>query len=519
MSELARCLSLPADTPPHTPVRSSGHYTLQPAQQEIINAAVYCGAAFGMVGVGHGKGLAVWLLPAATNERRALILSPASLIDELYAQRAKFREHFDLWDTPVGSYSLLSNNDFLEQAAPSLIICDEAHYLGNPDSTRTKRLLSYLGQHPRCRIVFLTGSPTTTSPRDYAHLLEACFGPYSPVPRDGPDLRSLHQCVSPDGDPGAWDWSRVSALGDDVRAGLLGLLRAHPGVVLTTDTTASHVRLDLIQRGLRVPDRVRELVRMVRGKHCTPDGAEYFASDSAEAICVKQLYCGFWYRWVWTNTKDKRRWLSARSEWYSAVRQELRVGGPGYDSPALVERAVGQEGTGELRATLDDWLAVKDLCKPQQEAVWVDDFMILDAVHWLRGGGIIWYQYKAVADALEKSGVRVFRAGQKRIEKVDCALSIPSHGTGLNLQAWRRQLITTPPSSGRRFEQLLGRTHRLGQEAESVEGHIYQYCAPFRRAYKAARADARYIEETTSQRQKLLHGNDARLPREDHRRT
>ena len=46
--------------------------------------------------------------------------------------------------------------------------------------------------------------------------------------------------------------------------------------------------------------------------------------------------------------------------------------------------------------------------------------------------------------------------------------SIKAHGTGRNLQAFCRNLVANPPSDGATWEQLLGRTHRQGQEADEV---------------------------------------------------
>jgi len=53
------------------------------------------------------------------------------------------------------------------------------------------------------------------------------------------------------------------------------------------------------------------------------------------------------------------------------------------------------------------------------------------------------------------------------------------------------------------WEQMLGRTHRAGQKSDTVFCDILQHTGPFRKALKNARADAKYIENTTGQRQKL----------------
>ena len=60
-----------------------------------------------------------------------------------------------------------------------------------------------------------------------------------------------------------------------------------------------------------------------------------------------------------------------------------------------------------------------------------------------------------------------------------------------------------PPSSGQAWEQLLGRTHRPGQEADEVWVGVFQHTRPFRKALQTARGDADYILRTLGGVQKL----------------
>jgi hypothetical protein len=96
-------------------------------------------------------------------------------------------------------------------------------------------------------------------------------------------------------------------------------------------------------------------------------------------------------------------------------------------------------------------------------------------------GSIIWTRYRAVGLALEVLGVPYFgqnaktatgpRAGlhvelAKPADGPICA-SIRSCGTGQNLQPWNRNLVTTLVNY-EMAEQLISRTHRPGQEADTV---------------------------------------------------
>jgi hypothetical protein len=79
--------------------------------------------------------------------------------------------------------------------------------------------------------------------------------------------------------------------------------------------------------------------------------------------------------------------------------------------------------------------------------------------------------------------------------------SIQAHGTGRNLQMFSRNLVVSCPSAGADWEQLLGRTHRQGQQADEVE---YDFFDTFDHEVKTAVKDAAYIKDILGQDQRLL---------------
>jgi hypothetical protein len=85
-------------------------------------------------------------------------------------------------------------------------------------------------------------------------------------------------------------------------------------------------------------------------------------------------------------------------------------------------------------------------------------------------------------------------------------MSIAAHGTGKNLQAWENQIVAHPLSHPARWEQMVARTHRNGQTADSVRVHYYSHQL-FGRALRKARNDAQYIYETTGQEQRLIYAD------------
>ena len=63
--------------------------------------------------------------------------------------------------------------------------------------------------------------------------------------------------------------------------------------------------------------------------------------------------------------------------------------------------------------------------------------------------------------------------------------------------------MANPPSSGSDWEQLLGRTHRAGQQADEVIVEVFRHTEPFRQAIEKARDLSAYIQSTFGASQKL----------------
>jgi hypothetical protein len=79
-------------------------------------------------------------------------------------------------------------------------------------------------------------------------------------------------------------------------------------------------------------------------------------------------------------------------------------------------------------------------------------------------------------------------------------------GVGKNLQThFSRNVITQFPPNGLIVEQMLGRTHRPGQEADEVIVDWFGGTPETEAAIYKAIEDARYQEETITGRQKLLY--------------
>lgn len=163
------------------------------------------------------------------------------------------------------------------------------------------------------------------------------------------------------------------------------------------------------------------------------------------------------------------------------------------------------------------WRDIRDTFEPVTVPRWIS-FEYLEYV--MRKArelphAIVWVEQRAVGHALSsRFGLPYFQAmglddQGRAIEEIDperepiIVASIASCGTGRNLQRWAHNVMTCSPPNGALWEQLLGRTHRDGQEADEVTMLAIHGTAQSIADVEQARRDAEYVERTTGQPQKL----------------
>lgn len=457
--------------------------------------------------------------------QRPILFIPPTMQIPLRREMEKLAKHFvmpkNLYIIPYSQLSVAKSSDLLEQIKPDLIICDEAHNARNPDAARTKRILRYANQFPSTRFVMLSGTLTSRSLKDYGHLCELALREGSPIPTEAADLLAWANCLDSGSVPQQKDWSIFAAFHDvrhindeekrkeTARDAFRERLNATPGVVATREASVA-CSLNLYERALSVPPSVQDALRELHATWTRPDGEEMPSALDLWRLGM-QISQGFYMKWAWPNGVVDWEWMNARSEWHRQVRRLLQDNVTGMDSPLLVWNAVSRGVVTDpivVRA-FQAWEAVKHRPPPPVETVWVDDFLVRDALAWLKEHpkGIVWHNDRATEIALREAGVPTYGAGEVPPldgSKGGLALSIRVHGTGLNLQhAHSENLFMSFPSSGKTMEQLIGRTHRQGQEADEVGCWYYAHTTDTSMAVMRAREDARYIETTQGSPMKL----------------
>lgn len=489
-----------------------GEQHLWPVQAMALASIVLNHGGFFPIGVGCGKALISILAAAVLPCRRPLLLVPASLRDQTKEHVLPLlRRH---WKVPqhlrVVGYSELSlekNADMLDELQPDLIVLDECHRVKNPKAGRTRRLTRYLRAHPSTMVVAMSGTVSNRSILDYAHILEWCLRDGSPLPQPWTERQEWaavldeRTMLRPVGPGALWRFCE----GDETpRQGYRRRLVSAPGVVASAEGQLG-TSLRITAAPIKTPRAVLAMMQELRDTWTTPNG-----DLLCEAVEVwrhmRELALGFWYRWKFPPPDG---WMQARQEWKRYVRDTITFSRRGLDTELQVAREAAAKG--DVPQWIE-WSAIKDAFAPETVPEWIDDFAVEAVVKWLAEPGICWVEHRAFGAALAARGIPYFGAGDNEIlttGHTSIAASIAAHAEGKNLQRWSRNLVTSTPTSGKTWEQLLGRTHRQGQEADEVTVEVFLHAPELRASFEQAQGDAQYLEQTLGGRQKLCYADIA----------
>lgn len=506
--------------------RPGGTMRLKPVQAFALRELRTVGGLLGTIEVGGGKTLISLLAPTALGAKRPLLLVKADLRAKLWdVDYPRLVKH---WRIPhlkghpityadqdvtleVASYEELSTDrgvELFDRLRPDVVAADEAHTLAPVGfSTRSKRW-HVAAKKYRPKFVPLTGTLLTRSVKQGSKLGFYALGNGSPYPTSYEVLEQFSLALDHEEDeacdPGAL---RQLARDDDepIKTAFARRVVETPGVVATRETALSGIGLNFCTRPLKLDTDVSRQLDVLRQSWVTP-GEEELSDDLAFSRAARQLAAGFYYVRTWpqtASTQTQRAWLSARKAWAKEVRNFLQHRSrKGVDSEARYEAAVTR---GEIPSTtFEDWAAIREVVMPGRKAVWISDFLVADAVRFgCDKPSIIWYSHDAVGRRIAEIGnFPLYEGGEKASAAIlhesgsrTIVASQLAHGTGKDLTAFSRQLITTPSSSGKTWEQLLGRTQREGQRAETVYVYVYVHTSELLGAVSRAIKNARWMSE------------------------
>jgi len=500
-----------------------GTMRLRPVQAQALFEAHDNRGLFGPIRVSGGKTLISLLAPVVFEAKRPMLLVPAALVEKTRNEARKLAQH---WRLPqflqITSYQALgrvSGAELLEQYNPDLLICDEGHKLKNPRAAVTRRFARFMQGHPETVVIILTGTISKRSLRDFAHLLMWTLKLRTPLPRSYHELEAWSlaldekpNAIVPPLHPGAILKLATDEEGNPTQRARIAVRRRindTPGVV-TASGEGCEVSLRVQGHVVPLTSNAEQAFQTLRTKWTTPDG--WPVSDGfAVWRHARELALGFYYMW---SPRPPDEWLEARKKWSAFCRKVLKNNHRHLDSEMQVARACIDHpewyGDEEYKA----WAAIRDSFKPNTVAVPFDDSVIASCQQWMaKHGGLVWCEHIDFARRLSAiTGVPYF-AGEgldaegRSIEDYDgktAILSIEANREGRNLQRYSRNLVVSAMQQGDRWQQLLARTHRDGQEADEVLCDVIVTCIEHVEAMRIALSDAQYQEDITGDRQKLL---------------
>jgi hypothetical protein len=495
-----------------------GGQFFHPVQAVLLEALYDFKGCFGSIGVGEGKTLPSFVAGTLMDVDRTAVLVPAKLREKTKRDFADLAKH---WQAPADirifgyeELGVVSGAEKLQAYAPGLVVADEVHALRNMDASRTRRVVRYLREHPDVAFMAMSGTPITRSLMDFYHLLALALGPdRMPLPAVLAEAKTWARAV----DVAPTYRSRPGALKlftkdkptlTNIRRALESRIHETPGIIRTFESTVdAGITIDFFDPP--VSPKIKEMMKRLVNDKLDPNGDECLPADVARHL--KTLACGFWYRW---DPKAPLDWMDARRDWKRCVRDLLDQQIPGLDSELQIARAA-DNGDVDTLGTLDMWRAVRGDFTPNVVAEWEDTMpmvRVIERAILLKSPTLIWVDSVASGKMLAQlSALPYFQQGGKDGRGRDIMdasgtiiVSIASNSEGRNLQAWSHNIVVTPPASGRTWEQLLGRTHRPGQMADTVTCDVMLGHGNILWSFRTAMEDARFIKQTTGQAQKLL---------------
>lgn len=487
----------------------NGTMKLRPLQAlALVEAALYGGAVC-MLPVGQGKTLVSFLLPTIMEVKTAILLVPGSLrkktFKDFYALEKHWQRHERYY---IMSYEEVSNNpDALWERLPELIVADEAQKLKSIKAGCTKRVQRYWNKRTvegkKIYFVPMSGTLSTRTFFDFWHLQAMALPDYKTIlPYNYNEAE--HWCMALDVDPGVRvGLGALEHFGEnlvDARKGYGNFIRQVPGVIAanTVDVGAS-IQLSFWDIESK---KIRETYDFLISHWELPNG-DTLCTGTEIWRHAREIAMGFYY--IWTE-QPPDEWAQARLEYGRFIRGKLAHSRK-YETPSQIDEAYYDA------PEVAEWKRIEKTFIPETEPVWFSDTVMTSVAFLAKLGEpkLVWYKQRAVGERLAQampvygSKGENIKTGQhiydQKLETV--AVSINAMTEGFNLQQWSNNVILTPPSNGRIFEQLIGRTHRNGQLADEVNVKLVRTLPTAEDDYIKAKADAEYIEATTAQRQKL----------------
>jgi hypothetical protein len=250
----------------------------------------------------------------------------------------------------------------------------------------------------------------------------------------------------------------------------------------------------------QAPRAITEALKKLDDLWITPAG-DYLIDALQYYRTAREISLGYELHW---RAPAPENWLVARKAWATEAKGIIKK------SKADTELTAAKYAMTYGSKALIDWHRIKDTFGPETIIKIIDTGISEIIREWADiFKGLVWVDSPWLGEILATStGLPFYRAGDDNILKASgpCLIST-AHAEGKNLQQWHTNLVLAPPTSGKLWEQMLGRTHRYGQKSDTVFCDVLLHTRPLQDAFAKARKEAQYIQNSLGTRQKLCYAD------------
>lgn len=347
---------------------------------------------------------------------------------------------------------------------------------------------------------------------------------------------------------------------EEIRRAYMYRLNSAPGVVATSD---QGVDSSLLLRWVepKRPDSpgsqlMAKLMRDVVTKQITPSG-DAIDYSMHQFKWLWELSSGFYNNLVWPDIETVARQYPGKygrsitnAEAEALLEQALKHHRllqtyhrelrsfleshhlPGCDTPMLVAQEILRQDEGhQPKFKIDSSVIISyldqrkeghhvypDLPSRFSTPIRVCDYKIQAAADWahahVKTGGLLWYHHPEIGrwlcEELIRRGIpHTFAPAGENERAFASGLVVCSyaHGTGKNMQHQCHNLMVELRREASTMEQTLGRTHRSGQQADTVLADLLIGNGFDLALFNGTLTDADYIQSTMGQRQRLCYAD------------
>lgn len=511
--------------------KPGGSQELFPVQKRLLSRLMLNQRLLAEVGVGQGKTLPSMLAPRVLGLDSALLISRASIIrSQTKHDYESYGKHWDLPELDIRSYEYLAHQkhyDHFENTQPKMVVLDEAHRAQNPTTAFGRRLIRYLQKRPEVPVLILSGTLLSLGVKRF--WFPALLGlPYdiNPFPQDltraeqwerEPDIRPLAMQVSR---------LRGEDCTQDTKIEIWTKLAECCGAVVSHKRACS-ASIDLYVHEVENSQDCQykmdvaqaeydELSRKSPTKKRNSDG-DLSALDVAKmALLTKIDLASYGYETVWTEAKSQAlkkaefNWARLKQayieEGWVTSGGELASRAEQFGDSAVQARDTLRKLRAEFQGERDvRWFCqktleniVRGICKVTKDKK--PTLVFTPRVQLgVQLSGLL---TKSTGDQVDYFRSHLMNGQKKTVMELFPRLGVVAQKAaleGANLQKYSRMIVIGATSSERDWEQLIGRMHRRGQEAETIELHVLTCNGYHRRRLRTAMKKSQQVSQTDLQ--------------------